>query len=432
MKTSTILLADSRSGELTGNIYRKQIARFGKWVNPIYPWGSEDRDMILDMAWAKEMIANFNKKDAIQHVPVPLNHTDDVSANTGEVVKLEAIEGDGLYAYIDVRKQSAIEEIEAGTIFDVSMSFDWDFVDTETGKHHGIVLLHVALVNNPYLTKMSTFERVEEALRELSHRIVKPIGLASTSNTGAIMLSESKAKELQHMLVTIKNTRDFDITLKYKEGEEEKEVVIKAGEEAQVPKDVSEQLLNDIAEAEKPSGDAETPEQKAEREAKEAEEAKKAEEDEANKKKQQESDEDEKAELSRLRKLEAETIVEKQYNTLLSARKITPAQKEAFMNLSKVETKGIQLSGKQTSVLEIVSAILEAGSAKFSTEENGSQKTTEGKDNKDDEAKTPSEQLSAEEREGLKASGIDIKRMDELAEKYPAMAEQLKKNREEK
>lgn len=235
------------------------------------------------------------------------------------------------------------------------------------------------------------------------------------------------------MLVTIKNNRDFDVTLTYKEGEEDKELIIKAGEEAQVPQDVSEQLLQDIADAEAPTEDEEeTPEEKKAREEKEAEDAKKAEDDKKKEDEKKSKTEDEKAELSRLRKLEAETIVEKQYNTLLSAGKITPAQKDKFMELSKVESKGVQLSGKQTSVVEIVSAILEAGGAKFSTEEKGSQKKDDDEEDKnDEEAKKPSEELSAEEREGLKASGVDVKRMDELAEKYPAMAEQLKKTHKE-
>jgi hypothetical protein len=52
----------------------------------------------------------------------------------------------------------------------------------------------------------------------------------------------------------------------------------------------------------------------------------------------------------------------------------------------------------------------------------------DGEDDQNDEEDTdkkPSELLSDEERKGMQATGADLKKMDELAEKYPAMKSAL-------
>jgi len=53
--------------------------------------------MTLDEDWGNKLVENFVAGNLGSKVPVPLNHTDDVKANTGEVVSLEVVAGDGLY-----------------------------------------------------------------------------------------------------------------------------------------------------------------------------------------------------------------------------------------------------------------------------------------------------------------------------------------------
>lgn len=430
--TSILLSADeSDKGQVNGTVYRKQIARFGTWVNPLYPFFSEDRDMVLDKDWANEMIANFNKK--LKRVPVPIDHTDMARDNAGEVIKLELSDDDsGLDAYIDVRDEATAKKIDNGLIFDVSMSFDWDYTDTKTGKHHGVVLIHVALVNEPYLTGMKPFENIKDAVGSLGRKFgLKVAGLAKGSTASVIMLSESKAKELSQMqTATVKNDKDFEVTITVKDEDgEEVERVLKAGEEAEVPAEQAEDVLKQINEAtEAGDGDEggdDDASDEGDGEGSDDEEAGDGDDEgegEGEDEEGEEDDDKQKSELTRTKELLAEYQLSEKYNSLLEAGKITPAQKDKFMALAKLGEGGtVQLSaGNTVNLAELVTEILEAGPkvAKFS--EGGSSK--DGEDEQDEATdKKPSEQLSEGERAGMQAVGADPKRYDELSEKYPQM-----------
>lgn len=461
-KNHIMMFADSSAPleKVNGTQYRKMIAKFGKWVNPLFPI----EYMELDKEWADQVKANFDAK-IIDHVPIPLNHTDDVSANTGELVELE-VGTDGLYGILEIRDWSTTDKIESGVIFDVSISFDWNYVDTEGGKEHGPVLLHVALVNNPYLKGMTGFEKTvdqiakEEAEQSAWGDLEFLTDFSSKHKNSAIMLSESKAKELREMkFVTIKNDKDFPVTISVKDEDGEAvEKVLQPGEEVQVPSDQGEAVLATIAAAVKADDEeAESDEDKAAREAKEAEDAaaakKKEEDDAAAAAAAAEADKDltdeekaakaDKAELADLRAKNAKLELSEKYQTLLSAGKITPAQKDRFMALAEVHGSTVNLSGKPVQLSQIVVDILSAGPQVVKFSEDGTQETEEAKAAREakeaEEAaaagtKKPSELLSDQEKAGMEAVGADPKRMDELAGKYPAMAAALNNsnNNEEK
>lgn len=413
--------------QVQGTLYYKQIAAFGKWVNPLFPVES----MTLDKAWAQSIVDNFNADPKlVDNVPIPRNHTDDVSANTGEVIGLN-IEADGLYGWLDVRDWSTSSDIDGGLIFDDSISFDWDFVDTKTGDTHGPTLLHVALVNNPYLTGMKPFDKVidDDPLVGMIDYLSKDI--APNRNASVIMLSATKAKELIAMskTATVKNKQDFPVEISVKD--EDGEVVkhtLKPGEEVPVPEDQSEAVNQQINEAKAPETDPEeTAEEKAAREQKEADDAAEA-------AKQGAVNETEKEELARLRKERTDLSVDKAYTTLLSQGKITPAQKDKFMELSKLSASTVQLSGKPVDVVELLSGILNAGPKIVSLDkEDGTNKgktdeeiAAEKKAAEEAEAnKKPSERLSDSDRRGLEATGTSPEELDALAEKHPEMRKQL-------
>lgn len=452
-KNHIMMFADSSAPleKINGTQYRKMIAKFGKWVNPFFPI----EYMELDKEWADQVKANFDAK-IIDHVPIPLNHTDDVSANTGELVELE-VGTDGLYGILEIRDWSTTDKIESGVIFDVSISFDWNYVDTEGGKEHGPVLLHVALVNNPYLKGMTGFEKTadqiakEEAEQSAWGDLEFLTDFSSKHKNSAIMLSESKAKELREMkFVTIKNDKDFPVTISVKDEDGEAvEKVLQPGEEVQVPSDQGEAVLATIAAAVKADDEeAESDEDKAAREAKEAEDAaaakKKEEDDAAAAAAAAEADKDltdeekaakaDKAELADLRAKNAKLELSEKYGTLLKAGKITPAQKDRFMALAEVHATTVNLSGKPVQLSQIVVDILSAGPQVVKFSEDGTQETEEEKaarEKKEAEeaaaagTKKPSEELSDQEKAGMEAVGADPKRMDELAEKYPAMKSAL-------
>lgn len=413
---------DTQEATYKGSIYRKQVAKFGSWENPDYPWFSDDPKMTLDEAWGEQIVENFNNDALGSKIPVPLNHTDDVRVNTGEVESLEVVAGDGLYANLNIKDEETQEKLDKGLIFDVSISFVWDLVRQDDGKHYGPTLLHVALVNTPYLIGMNSFEKVGAALSKLTESF-KPVGL-SLDHGSAIMLSRTKIKELAKVETsTIKNDKDFDVTVTYKDGDEDKEVVVKAGEEVEVPTEVAEDVTTQIADAEAPSEDPvedeEDPKDGEEEDPKEDEE-------------DEDEEEDDKKALAKARLQNSELTIEKRYAELLSAGKVIPAQKDKLIGLAKLE-QGVQLSteaGKKISLSSLVFEILEAGNKQFSTEENGSGKENEddpqdGGDDPKDENKKPSESLTEAELAGFKAVGADPAKMDELAEKDPVFREAL-------
>ena len=423
---------DTTKATFKGSIYRKEIAKFGEWVNPDYPWFSDDPTMTLDESWAETIVKNFNEDALGSPVTVPLNHTDDVRVNTGIVESLEIVAGDGLYANLKIIDEDTQAKLDNGLIFDVSISFVWDLVRQDNGKHYGATLLHVALVNTPYLIGMNAFEKVGAALSRLS-KSFKPVGL-SLNTDGAIMLSRTKVKELSNVEEsTIKNDKEFDVTVTYKDGDEDKEVVVKAGEEVTVPTEVAEEVTTQIADAVAPTEDEDS---NSDDENKEDEDAKGDESNEDENKESEDEEEDEEADkdkaLAKAKLKNAEYAIKERYSALLSAGKVIPAQEAKILALAKLGV-GVQLStdsGKKIDLATVVLDILEAGNVKFSTEENGSDKEDENQDDdsnqNSDENKKPSESLSEAELAGFKAVGADPAKMDELAEKDPVFREALK------
>ena len=421
---SVVLFADTKTPmtQVSATTYRKQLVKFGDWVDPVNP----GQKMKLDEAWAKKIVANFNAR-LLDKVPVPKNHTNDVAANTGELVGLEIVEGDGLYGLLEISEKETQLAIDEGRTFNVSISFDRDYHDTKTNTAHGPTLLHVALVNNPYLKGLKSFEKVKSTIKEMSE------ALAPAHSASVIMLSESKAKELNAMLVTVKNSKSYKVTIKVK-GDDGVEVehVLEPVAETQVPKDQSEAILASIEEATDPDADQETEEEKKAREEKEAADKKAAEDAEAEKNKgktpeeiEAEKAEADKKELSELRKKNRVLEFEKKYDTLLKEGKIVPAQKAQFMSFAEIENQTVNLSeGKTTDLAELLFNTLSAGSKVVDFDESGSGK---GKKTDDDAGKKPSEKLSDEERAGLQAVGSSPERMDELAEKDPVYAAELAK-----
>lgn len=423
---------DTQKATFKGSIYRKEVAKFGQWVNPDYPWFSDDPNMTLDEAWAETIVKNFNEDSLGSPVPVPLNHTDDVRVNTGVVKSLEIVPGDGLYAELEIRDEDTIAKLDKGLIFDVSISFMWDFIRQDNGKHYGATLLHVALVNTPYLIGMNSFEKVGEALSKLN-KSFKPVGL-SLASEGAIMLSRTKVKELSNVEEsTIKNDKEFDVTVTYKDGDEDVSVVVKAGEEVTVPTEVAEEVTTQIADAVAPTEDEDSNSDDENKDDDANSDDDSSENDDDNK---DEEDEDEEADkdkaLAKAQLKNAEYAIKERYQALLSAGKVIPAQEAKIMGLAKLG-QGVQLSteaGKKIDLATVVLDILEAGNVKFSTEENGSDKEDENQDDdssqNSDENKKPSETLSEAELAGFKAVGADPAKMDELAEKDPVFREALK------
>lgn len=134
-----------------GNTFRKQILKKGKW----YHWSADNGQLEITEEKIDEIIKNF-KAGVLDSVPVPLTHTNDPSKNTGIVKDLIKTE-DGLDAIIEIKEESIVEKIKKGLITAISASFDPNYLVKKTKEFIGPVLLHAALVAEPYIKGMGEF-----------------------------------------------------------------------------------------------------------------------------------------------------------------------------------------------------------------------------------------------------------------------------------
>lgn len=145
--------------DMGGKLFRKQILRKGVWIHPNNP----SRRMEITEATLSALVENF-KRGVVSKVAVPWTHTDDASKNTGYVVGLEMTD-DGLDAIIEFTDDTAAAKAERGEIPGVSCGLDFDYEVKDMsapdgGKRIGPTLLHVALVNHPYVKGMRDFEPI--------------------------------------------------------------------------------------------------------------------------------------------------------------------------------------------------------------------------------------------------------------------------------
>jgi hypothetical protein len=138
----------------SGHLYRKQILSYGSFQHPNDP----NDKLVIDRGLGETLVRNF-RDGVCDIVQVPVvdrtnTHNEDPLRNIGEVVDL-TVEDDGVYANIDVRKQS--EDI-GKTLLGVSAMMHMDYTDTRTGQKVGPTLLHTAITNRPYITNLKGFE----------------------------------------------------------------------------------------------------------------------------------------------------------------------------------------------------------------------------------------------------------------------------------
>lgn len=462
LSSSTLSAKDKgEEGDWKGRRFRKQIAAFGQLYSPL----DGEECELLDEAWAEEMLANFEAKQSgkiptLPRVSIPFDHWSGTKDNAGEVVALEIVPGDGVYATLEIRDYEALYRLEQDLVFDVSMCFNWHYIDTRTGDDRGIVLEHVALVNDPFITGMNAFEEAPEQLKRDEVEAAEAYLDNFNRRTNAVvMFSKNKVEELAKMrkhfskdtegeepeVVEVTNDRDFDVVITVKDDDgEDVSKTVKAGETVEVPADQAEAVKKQIADAKDPNekeGEGDDKESMS-REG-EADEDKDGDEkagegdgeaDEAEADKKGEGDDkeslsrSEREELSRLRAERNQAKAETAYQTMLSAGMIVPAQKDAFMqlhqNLSKAGGR-VEFSrdGKKVelSTTELLEELVKAGGKRVQFNQTGS--TNGEAADKDDVA--ISKNLSQEEVEGLKANGISTKQIDELAAKSPAYAEAM-------
>lgn len=385
----------------TGRLFKKQVLPLGEWVDPLYP----GEKMTFTREFFEQMVDNF-KKAVVGRVPTPDTHTDATSANKGEVVDV-ALEDDGLYAFIDVRDEDAAEGIERGTTWDVSAKFTDNYQDTKNGIWHGPALLHVALVNNPYIKKMNPFVALADALH---------------ASQGAAVRALSESTKSTEVPMTVTNSRDFPVEVTYTEDGEEHKVTLQPGEELELQDDATATYVEDqleAAEAPAEEGDATDADAEgddsADSDQAEGEDAADddAESDEANEDADSEESADEgeadSHELSDTARELAETKhklamrdIDDRYKELLNQGKLVPALEQPFKQLSEAAIgQSRELAdGTTVSLSEALTRFTDAMPKIVSLDDE------KGKTESETQNKSPWQELTDVQREKLQASGI--------------------------
>lgn len=302
----------------------KQIAGYGEFVDP----RGTDKKMTLDKAWGDRIVDNF-KNGPIKRVSTPLGHpktsAELAERNKGWLIEAEARD-DGLYGLLEVRDSGTAENIENGTLADTSVAFDELYTDKKTGKVFRDVLKHVGLVNDPYIVDMAEFQPA-----------------LSDGNMATLLFSDSDSNNGKEEITMSKvvNDREFPVEVTFTENEEEKKVTVEASAEVEVPEDQVEAVTKQVADAVAPE-----------------------EEDEGDKlseleKREKELSDGQAALAAQQREL-SDKQTEANFSELLTAGKVVPAQKEAYIALSSQSDTSVELSdGVTKSVPVLLSEFLD-------------------------------------------------------------------------
>lgn len=176
-----------------GKLYRKHILNLGELKY-------EGKTYKLDDDWYARLKDNFNSGVA-DIVQVPLandanQHSEDPSRNLGEVVDIER-QGNKVYAVIDARKQA---DDFGKTLLGASAFLHMNYTDTSTQKRVGPALLHVAVTNRPYITKLEPYQEIVAA---------------SADGTGEVLVLASEEEPVsmtrEELLAALKAEHGIDV-----------------------------------------------------------------------------------------------------------------------------------------------------------------------------------------------------------------------------
>ena len=134
------------------NRFRKEVIRAGTYYHPDAPQGTLEVTAERMQMWAD------NFAEAGVKVWVPYRHSKNPKENTGWVEDM-TVEDDKLFATLNVTDAAAAEMLRDGTIQDVSIGIEFDFVD-DHGRHFAEVIRHIALTVDPHIREQGPFDEV--------------------------------------------------------------------------------------------------------------------------------------------------------------------------------------------------------------------------------------------------------------------------------
>ena len=251
---------DKETPKTSGTVFYKQITNNGVYDNPNYPYFSDDPEEVLDDDWNREIVANFNN-DALG-IDIPVTDTHHVQSTIRQVlggaIKLEAVDGVGIFAHMNISNEEAIDGIKAGRVPDVSIAYVKEYtsnrLDGDTTTYNN-VLVHIALVDAPRYGRMRDFQQITASLTNNNpkHNII----ISSSKK-----VNEENKMDKEHKIV---NTNDKELVVTYLENGNSKEVTVKPDGILNVPADQLESVFKqmfpqDTAPTEPENTETETPE----------------------------------------------------------------------------------------------------------------------------------------------------------------------------
>lgn len=162
MSGKFIFLSEGRLSSIGPNTYRKQVLKYGDFVDPRNP----SSKMQFDKKFGDSLIRNF-KNSVLDNVPVQILHTENPLSAVGNVIGLaHRGDGTGLDMICSITDSEAVAKIDMRDsnnqpiVRGVSLGLDLNYVDKESGKELGPIIRHAAIVTHGYIKGMAPFEPI--------------------------------------------------------------------------------------------------------------------------------------------------------------------------------------------------------------------------------------------------------------------------------
>lgn len=151
----------------SGRLFKKHLLSTGTLIHP-----ATNEEIPITEDFLGTIKTNF-EKGVCDTVAIPLaneanQHSEDPDRNIGEVIGVEVNDGK-LYAVMDIRDENRAEKL-GKTYLGASAMLHMDYVDTSTGERAGPTLLHAAITNRPYVTGLEDYQEIKEVVAATSDR----------------------------------------------------------------------------------------------------------------------------------------------------------------------------------------------------------------------------------------------------------------------
>ncbi len=155
--------SDGETSEDSDGLIWKEILREGEWA---YSPGPNQKPVPIPLKVVsgysndpneigmQDLVDAYND-EAIEHVTVPLSHSDRPDENTGYVRGLKVQEREGsqyLLAGLEITEPDIKGKIERKSIANTSAGLLKQYIHKQSGKKYPLALGHVALTNKPWIT----------------------------------------------------------------------------------------------------------------------------------------------------------------------------------------------------------------------------------------------------------------------------------------